>query len=303
MAPSPSNPKCLAGTGVSSRLRRHGRYRRCTEHCAGEAWRQCRRIRLRRRRSERRSGREAVQRLADRRRRPSPREGSGSAALRRHPFRQRRRSPIPSGKVREITGGGADFTFEATGQTEIAEHCYKATCRAGTTVLIGQPTENAVAGFPPYWIAQDENRVIGSSYGSTRPMIDFPKVLRLVKHGLLDLEVAGVRGVALRAHQRSDRARRNRARKPHGAALRRAADTDLSIATVEQAATRRNVMSSKLRLDRRRFLIGTAALASAAVAAPAVLARRRQGTAHSRPGKAMPSPNGSSPSSRRPAPR
>jgi S-(hydroxymethyl)glutathione dehydrogenase / alcohol dehydrogenase len=62
------------------------------------------------------------------------------------------------------------------------------TCRAGTTVLIGQPTENALAGSPPYWIAQDENKVIGSSYGSTRPMIDFPKVLRLVKHGLLNLE-------------------------------------------------------------------------------------------------------------------
>lgn len=91
-------------------------------------------------------------------------------------------------KVREITGGGADFTFEATGQVEIAELCYKATCRAGTTVLIGQPAENALAGFPPYWIAQDENKVIGSSYGSTRPMIDFPKVLRLVKHGLLNLE-------------------------------------------------------------------------------------------------------------------
>jgi Zn-dependent alcohol dehydrogenase len=94
----------------------------------------------------------------------------------------------PVQAVREITNGGADFTFEATGQTEIAEQCYKATCRAGTTVLIGQPTENAMAGFPPYWIAQDENRVIGSSYGSTRPMIDFPKALRLVKHGLLDLE-------------------------------------------------------------------------------------------------------------------
>jgi S-(hydroxymethyl)glutathione dehydrogenase / alcohol dehydrogenase len=94
----------------------------------------------------------------------------------------------PVAKVREITGGGADFTFEATGQVEIAELCYKATCRAGTTVLIGQPTENALAGFPPYWIAQDENKVIGSSYGSTRPMIDFPKVLRLVKHGLLNLE-------------------------------------------------------------------------------------------------------------------
>jgi S-(hydroxymethyl)glutathione dehydrogenase/alcohol dehydrogenase len=94
----------------------------------------------------------------------------------------------PVKAVRDITDGGADFTFEATGQTEIAELCYKATCRAGTTVLIGQPTENAMAGFPPYWIAQDENRVIGSSYGSTRPMIDFPKALRLVKHGLLDLK-------------------------------------------------------------------------------------------------------------------
>jgi S-(hydroxymethyl)glutathione dehydrogenase / alcohol dehydrogenase len=94
----------------------------------------------------------------------------------------------PVAKVREITNGGADFTFEATGQVETAELAYKATCRAGTTVLIGQPTENALAGFPPYWIAQDENKVIGSSYGSTRPMIDFPKVLRLVKHGLLNLE-------------------------------------------------------------------------------------------------------------------
>ena len=94
----------------------------------------------------------------------------------------------PVAKVREITKAGADFTFEATGQVETAELAYKATCRAGTTVLIGQPTENALAGFPPYWIAQDENKVIGSSYGSTRPMIDFPKVLRLVKHGLLNLE-------------------------------------------------------------------------------------------------------------------
>src|SRR5207253_1741879 len=81
----------------------------------------------------------------------------------------------PVKAVRELTGGGADFTFEVTGQVEIAEQAYKATRRAGTTVLIGQPAENALAGFPPYGIAQDENKVIGSSYGSTQPLIDFPK--------------------------------------------------------------------------------------------------------------------------------
>lgn len=94
----------------------------------------------------------------------------------------------PVQAVKDITGGGADYTFEATGITEIAEQCYKATRRAGTTVLIGQPTENALAGFPPYWIAQDEQKIIGSSYGSTQPLLDYPKVLRLVEHGLLNLE-------------------------------------------------------------------------------------------------------------------
>ncbi len=94
----------------------------------------------------------------------------------------------PVKAVREITGGGAEYTFEATGIVEIAEQCYRATRKAGTTVLIGQPAEDALAGFPPYWIAEDENKVIGSHYGSAQPMIDFPKVLRLADHGLLDLK-------------------------------------------------------------------------------------------------------------------
>jgi Zn-dependent alcohol dehydrogenase len=90
--------------------------------------------------------------------------------------------------VREITGGGADYVFEAVGQVDTAEMAYAATRRAGTTVLIGQPAEEATACFPPYAIAQDEQVIVGSSYGSARPMLDYPKVLRLVKHGLLDLE-------------------------------------------------------------------------------------------------------------------
>jgi S-(hydroxymethyl)glutathione dehydrogenase / alcohol dehydrogenase len=90
--------------------------------------------------------------------------------------------------VREITEGGAEYVFEAVGRTDTAELAYRATRKGGTTVLIGQPGENELAGFPPYWIAQDEQRIVGSSYGSAQPQLDYPKVLRLVKHGLLDLE-------------------------------------------------------------------------------------------------------------------
>jgi S-(hydroxymethyl)glutathione dehydrogenase/alcohol dehydrogenase len=93
----------------------------------------------------------------------------------------------PVAAVREITDGGADWAFESAGRTDTAEMAYRATRRAGTTVLIGQPAENAKAGFPPYGIAQDEQKIIGSSYGSARPMVDFPKILRLAEHGLLDL--------------------------------------------------------------------------------------------------------------------
>jgi len=93
----------------------------------------------------------------------------------------------PVAQVREITDGGADYAFEAAGRVDTAEMAYRATRRAGTTVLIGQPAEDAKAGFPPYGIAQDEQRFIGSGYGSARPMLDFPKILRLAEHGLLDL--------------------------------------------------------------------------------------------------------------------
>ena len=154
--------------------------------------------------------------LADRRRRRAARKGSRSAPVRRHAFRQCR------GR-RSRRGGARDHRwrrrFHLRGDRPDGDGraLLRATCRAGTTVLIGQPTENAVAGFPPYWIAQDENRVIGSSYGSTRPMIDFPKVLRLVKHGHARSSIAGLRSVAIRADQRGHRAGGDGAGQPHGA--------------------------------------------------------------------------------------
>jgi S-(hydroxymethyl)glutathione dehydrogenase / alcohol dehydrogenase len=94
--------------------------------------------------------------------------------------------PVPA--VRRIIDGGADFAFEAAGRVDTADMAYRATRRGGTTVLIGQPAENAKVGLPPYGISQDEQRIIGSSYGSAQPLLDFPKILRLAEHGLLDLD-------------------------------------------------------------------------------------------------------------------
>ncbi len=81
--------------------------------------------------------------------------------------------------------------------TGIAEPCCRATRRAGTTVPIGEPGETALAGSPCR-IARDGNRLIGSGYGATRPLADFPEVLRPAKHAPMNLHdlVTGVRPFA-----------------------------------------------------------------------------------------------------------
>ena len=56
-------------------------------------------------------------------------------------------------RIREITGGGADFTFEATARSRSWNSPIRRHAGPGRRYLIGQPTENAMAGFPPYWIA------------------------------------------------------------------------------------------------------------------------------------------------------
>ncbi len=46
--------------------------------------------------------------------------------------------------MREITGGGVDFAFEATGRTEAGLAAFLSTRARGAAVLIGIPREDAV---------------------------------------------------------------------------------------------------------------------------------------------------------------
>lgn len=90
--------------------------------------------------------------------------------------------------IKKICKDGVDYAFEVTGLTEIAELAYKAIQRAGNVILIGQPNENSLAGFPPFWLAQYDQKVIGSCVGSIRPFIDFPKLLILAEKGFINLK-------------------------------------------------------------------------------------------------------------------
>ncbi|WGW10591.1 Zn-dependent alcohol dehydrogenase [Saxibacter everestensis] len=91
--------------------------------------------------------------------------------------------------VLELTGGrGVDYAFEAIGLPFTIEACYEAVRRGGTAVVVGQVADGVKISIDPFVMSDQEKRLIGSNYGSSRQSIDFPKIIDLYMEGLVDLD-------------------------------------------------------------------------------------------------------------------
>jgi len=91
--------------------------------------------------------------------------------------------------VRQLTGGrGVDYAFEAIGLPFTIEACYEAIRRGGTAVVVGQVADGVKISIDPFVMSDQEKRLIGSNYGSSRQSIDFPKIVDLYMEGKIDLD-------------------------------------------------------------------------------------------------------------------
>lgn len=100
--------------------------------------------------------------------------------------------------VRDLTEDyGVDYAFEAIGLPATIELCYSAIARGGTTVVAGQVADDVTISVDPFVMSDQEKRLIGSNYGSNRPVIDFPKIIDLYLSGALDLDTLVTRRIAL----------------------------------------------------------------------------------------------------------
>jgi S-(hydroxymethyl)glutathione dehydrogenase/alcohol dehydrogenase len=90
--------------------------------------------------------------------------------------------------IHALTGGGADFTFEAVGIPELMCQTYDAARRGGTATIagVGRLTES----FPinALLVSLNGKTLKGSMYGDTNPHADFPMLLGLYQRGKLDLD-------------------------------------------------------------------------------------------------------------------
>ncbi|HLZ07326.1 MAG TPA: Zn-dependent alcohol dehydrogenase [Chloroflexota bacterium] len=93
----------------------------------------------------------------------------------------------PIAAIKEITGGvGVDYAFDAIGLPKVSRQAYDVTRRGGTTVVVGMaPTGDQIP--IPATIAGLSKTVKGCFYGSTRPSIDFPRLVDFDQRGLLQL--------------------------------------------------------------------------------------------------------------------
>jgi S-(hydroxymethyl)glutathione dehydrogenase/alcohol dehydrogenase len=93
----------------------------------------------------------------------------------------------PIEAVRELTGGGAHYTFEAIGLKATAQQAFKMLRRGGTATVIGMiPPGQMVEVHGPELL--QEKKLQGSFMGSNRFRVDMPRFVDFYLQGKLHLD-------------------------------------------------------------------------------------------------------------------
>ena len=91
-------------------------------------------------------------------------------------------------KLKELTGGGVDYGFEAVGSNATARQAYDMTKRGGTTVIVGVITSREELTLPGFDLVMGEKTVLGSTMGSIGFRVAMPRFVELYLKGQLLLD-------------------------------------------------------------------------------------------------------------------
>jgi S-(hydroxymethyl)glutathione dehydrogenase/alcohol dehydrogenase len=97
-------------------------------------------------------------------------------------------SSDPVEAIRDLTGGGADYTFEAIGLKIAAEQCFESIRRGGLATIIGMIPQGQKVELDGASFYSQEKKIQGSSMGSNRFRIDMPRYIDFYQQGRLLLD-------------------------------------------------------------------------------------------------------------------
>lgn len=95
-------------------------------------------------------------------------------------------------RVREHSRGGVDHAFEMAGAAAAMETAYRVTRRGGTTVIASFPAGDVRLPVGHASVVGEERTIRGSYFGSSVPLRDLPRLIRLYQAGRLPVDrIAG----------------------------------------------------------------------------------------------------------------
>jgi S-(hydroxymethyl)glutathione dehydrogenase/alcohol dehydrogenase len=89
--------------------------------------------------------------------------------------------------IREMTGGGVDYSFEAVGMKKTSEQAYECLNSGGTATIIGMVPMTEKVELPAMLLLS-ERKMQGSIMGSNRFRVDIPQYIDLYTQGRLKLD-------------------------------------------------------------------------------------------------------------------
>src|SRR4029077_6621247 len=93
----------------------------------------------------------------------------------------------PVAAIRDLTAGGADYTFEAVGNLAVIKQALEALGPGGALTIVGVPK----LGSNFYFVVQalyQNKAILGCRYGTARPRKDFPMLAELYLSGRLKID-------------------------------------------------------------------------------------------------------------------
>ena len=93
----------------------------------------------------------------------------------------------PVERIKEITGGGADYAFEVVGYPALVRQALDSVRTTGTAVVVGVQPSGQEISIDGWHLLQDR-ALIGAFHGSARARVDFLWLLDLYNQGRLKLD-------------------------------------------------------------------------------------------------------------------
>jgi S-(hydroxymethyl)glutathione dehydrogenase / alcohol dehydrogenase len=90
--------------------------------------------------------------------------------------------------LRDLTRIGPDYAFDSVGSARTIPQALQSVRPGGTAVVMGLAATKIEVPISPALLVLGNRRLLGSFAGSSRPLVDLPKLIQLYQAGRLDLD-------------------------------------------------------------------------------------------------------------------